>query len=95
MGMTFEAFKAKNKFSGNHWFSPDTMKWWRSRIAYFDCITGYFISSEKRGFDDLRRAFTVRKADFETGKVETVSKFQEFKSKQGAMTYIKKLRGVN
>lgn len=45
--MTLEQFKEFNKSKGYHWFSPDTMRFFRSRVLCFDAITGYFISSEK------------------------------------------------
>lgn len=79
MTMSFEEFKALNKAQGFHWFDRDTMSFFNSRIVHWNHL-GYFISSERGPMPDSPRLFTVRRADFETGNVRTVSKFQEFKT---------------
>lgn len=76
--MRLDEFKELSERKGKHWFKPDTMRFFKSKIHEWDVITGRFISSEK-GPDEVRR-YTVRQANFETGDVETVGRFQEFKT---------------
>ena len=92
MSMSQYEFKQLNKAKGFHWFSKATMSFFRSRVSDFDCITGYFISSES-GTDNTRR-YTIRRANFETGQVETIGKFQAYGDIRTAKAEIKRLRGV-
>jgi hypothetical protein len=94
MSMRLEEFKELNKSIGNYWFSPDSMRFFKSRILDWDIITGYFITSEK-GPSNVRR-YSIRRANFETGTVSTVSEFQEYPTLQRARTAYKRyLRGKN
>ena len=68
------------------WFSPDTMEFFASKVES-ELIDGmYFVSSEKTGFRETRRAFSVRSAT-EDG-IHTVGGFQRFKTKRSALSYI-------
>ena len=78
--MTLSEFMRFNARVGNHWFSEGTMAFFRSRIEAWDDETGYFISSEVGPTDDCPRAYTLRKADFKTGRVQTISEFGEFET---------------
>jgi hypothetical protein len=52
----------KSKHNG-HWFSKDTMRFFKSRVndeVFCSKKLVFFVSSEKKGFDDDSRAFTVR-----------------------------------
>lgn len=90
--MYLHEFKELNKAKGFHWFSKDTMRFFSSRVLDFDIISGYFITSERNGSSPRR--YTIRKADFVSGEVSTVSVFQEYSSLQRARTaYKRKLRG--
>lgn len=92
--MRLDEFKALNKAKGYYWFSKDTMRFFKSRVVSFDIVTGYFISSERNG--DLPRCYTIRKANFETGNVESVSEFQAYPTLQRVKTAYKRLlRGEN
>jgi hypothetical protein len=86
--MTYEAFVRFNEEQGYHWFKPDTMRFFDSKIHDWDVKTGFFISSEKGPIRGSVRKFTVRKADFETGNVSTLSEFQEFDSIDEARIFI-------
>jgi hypothetical protein len=88
--MRLNEFKELNAAKGFHWFKPDTLRFFKSRITHFDCIAGLFISSE-RGPDDVRR-YTVRQADFETGQVHTVGEFGQYNSIATAKTGLKRAR---
>lgn len=81
-------FKQLNKSRGYHWFDADTVRFFRSRISNFDVISGLFISSEQRLGDC--RAYTLRRADFATGQVETIGEFQQYKSLAAAKTALRK-----
>lgn len=68
------------------WFSPDTMEFFESKIESELIDGNYFVSSEKTGFRETRRAFSVRMAT-EDG-IHTVGGFQRFKTKRSALSYI-------
>lgn len=91
--MRLEEFIALNKSKGKHWFNKDTMRFFRSRVTNWDFISGYFITSERREWN-TPRCYTIRKADFETGDVATVSEFQEYAHLNTAKRHLLKyLRG--
>jgi hypothetical protein len=79
---TYEIERA-NYYAGQHFFEPDTMRFFSSRVL--DGVYGgrYFVTSERRGFDDYRRAYTVRVAR-DNGQVETVGDFLDFASSAAA-----------
>jgi len=89
--MTLKEFMRMNKQIGNHWFSPDTMSFFESNVHDFDESSGVFITSECGPFGKGPRAYTIRKADFQTGRVSTVGKFQEYATLQKARTQANKL----
>jgi hypothetical protein len=90
--MRLYEFIELSKASGNHFFDKDTMRFFRSRILDYDPITGYFITSEKGPSNS--RAYTLRKADFSSGDVDTIGQFQEYSTITRARTAFKrKLRG--
>lgn len=78
--MSLEEFKKLNKEIGNHWFSVGAMHFFDSKIHDFDEDTGVFITSEDSHIGASVRKFTLRHADFQTGRVKTLSVFQEFDS---------------
>jgi hypothetical protein len=75
-----------------HWFDPDTMRFFRSRVGEDAFLTNdgtraYFVSSEQFKPSDgpaFRRRFTVRVIDMETGDIDTASDWQEFGSRGAA-----------
>lgn len=89
--MTLEEFKTFSKQIGNYWFSAETLSFFESRIHDFDEDNGLFISSECGPFGHGPRMFTLRKADFQTGRVSTVGEFQKFKTLSEARTAFKKV----
>ena len=61
-----------------HWFDPDTLRWWGSRIgrnAYPTPTGALFVTSEFTGFERVNRAYTVRRFDRTTGEIDTVGEF--------------------
>jgi hypothetical protein len=80
-----------HKKQGGKWFDVETMDFWGSKIKIYDPLTGYFISREKKNFDALEFAYTIRKADFKTGTVETVGRFLEFETQNEALKALRRL----
>ena len=74
---TIEAIRAANAREGGHWFEPDTLRFFRSKIlrtVYQGPGGIYFVSSEQ--FDDASgRYYTVRRFDPTDGSVETFGEF--------------------
>lgn len=61
-----------NEWGGYYFFSPDTKRFFKSRVLseVFQGPGGiYFVTSEKRGFDDYRRCYSVRNFLPQTGNV--------------------------
>lgn len=72
-----------NKDAGQHWFEPDTLRFFASRVSetvYQGPGGIYFVSSEQfRGSGGYRaeRLYSVRQFIPETGSVETVGEFNK------------------
>ncbi len=71
--MTIDQIKAANKAAGYHWFSPETLRFFGSRILPTVYAGNVFITSDFTGFDRTERAYTVRQFIPETGKIDTVA----------------------
>lgn len=89
--MTLEEFKELNKSIGNHWFKEGAMEFFDSKIHDFDEDSGFFITSEDSHIGSSKRLYTIRLANFQTGRVKTVGTFQEFDSITQARTRFKRL----
>ena len=64
--------KATNRLAGQHWFDPESMEFFKSKIET-ELIDGrYFISSEQSPWGP--RAYSIRIAD-ENGEIDTVGEF--------------------
>jgi hypothetical protein len=85
----------KNHYNTNtkgHWFDPDTMKFFKSRLSqdlFYSGALIYFISSEQ-GPDDVRR-YTVRSYDPKNSDIDTVGDFQQYGTMYEAKQVAKKL----
>lgn len=90
--MSFEDFKRLNRSIGNFWFDESTMRFFSSRIVDWCSLTGYFISSERGPHRTNARKYTIRHADFKTGRVRTVGEFQQYATLSRAKTRFKNLR---
>lgn len=91
MEKTIENLKRLNKQNGMFWFSPDTMRFFNSKIESGIIKGEYFISSERRP-DESKRRYTVRKVNWENGDIETFSDFMQFSTADTARNFIDKLR---
>jgi hypothetical protein len=68
--MTLTEYKKFEASKDRYFFSKDTMRFFASRLESWH-TDGWFITSEKSGFEDYTRVYSVRRADFETAQVET------------------------
>jgi hypothetical protein len=79
------AIRRANKASGHHWFSPRTMRFFKSRVfrtVYQGTGGVYFISWESQ--DGIDGAFSVRQFNPGTGGVRTHGEVMSFKSRRAA-----------
>ena len=62
---------------GGHWFSKDTMRFFKSRLpdyAYLKGNNAYFITSES-DFSGSNRLYSIREFNRNTGQIETIGEF--------------------
>ena len=79
-----EDIKRRHK---GHWFSKETMRFFKSRVheqVYHGDSLIYFVSSESIGPMSNERGYTVRSYCSRTDRVETVSEFNQYRSRSGA-----------
>lgn len=81
---------------GSHFFSPDTLRFFSSRVHGALYGGRFFVTGEKRGFDDCRREYRVRVLAVTRGpngephaSIETVS--ERYASRSAAHTAARKL----
>lgn len=89
MFRTIKEIKQANRASGGHWFDPDTLRFFRSRIDSTVYGGRYFVSSEQYD-DSTPRLYTVREAKPD-GDVETVGEFQAYATRGEAISAISRL----
>lgn len=84
----------RNARHGGHWFKPDTMRFFRSRVMMpafeRDDGTVYFATSERCPWGDHPRLYSVRVMTPD-GAVDTVGEFQGYRSRSGAMAAARRL----
>lgn len=84
MLLSMQAVKRANTEAGFHWFEPDSMRFFKSRVGDRviplddGCL---FVSSEKAPYE--QRKYSVRRA-YDDGHVETVGEFQKYKTSREA-----------
>jgi hypothetical protein len=87
MEKTLAMAKAVNKAKGFYFFDRGANSFFRSKYHGGILKEKYFITSEQFS-DTSPRLYTLREIDWESGDVKTVGGFQNFTSKQGAVTWI-------
>ena len=95
---TIDEIKDLNSEKGFHFFDKDTRRFFKSRVGGTVYGGRYFITSEELTlFDDLYddprdepRRWTVRRAKSD-GRIETVSEYGQFASREEAKRFINKL----
>ena len=89
---TLAQFKALNKKKGRHWFDKDTLEYWATKFET-DLISGRFFITSEKDFSGLKRLYTVRGVNWETGQVSTIGDFQAhldtYKAKEFLCKYVK------
>ena len=81
--LTMTDVKRLNKASGHHFFSPETMRFFRSKVESRLIKERFFITSECAG-DDHPRLFTIRVYDTKTHECKTMGDFQAYKTRDEA-----------
>ena len=84
-----EAVRTYN-MSGGYFFTPDTMKFWDSRIESELINNEYFVTSEPDMYGKNRK-YTVRHFTGNYTGIETIGEFRQYGSAGMAMAAIKKL----
>lgn len=82
-----------NRDAGNHWFEPDTMRFFRTRICDGGMVHAgrFFVTSEKNsgmGYD-YPRLYTVR-VGHDDGTIGTMGDFQQYASRTVAIAAAKR-----
>jgi hypothetical protein len=86
---TIQSIREANTRAGYHFFSPCTMRFFRSRLGRTVYGGKYFVTSEQ--FDgDSRRFYSIRQVDAK-GSVSTVGEFQKYTSNRQAVDAIREL----
>lgn len=79
-GITIGEMKKMNEEAGHSWFSEGNLKMFGTKIVAPPNRKGLFITSEYVGPGEEERAYTIRHFDKETGHVNTVNEFLQYKS---------------
>jgi hypothetical protein len=94
---TVEDIRRLNEECGKFFFSTGASRFFSSRILDVCCPmrdgSTLFITSERRGFDDPTRVWTVRRA-FANGDIETVGEFGEHTTRAQAVSAMKSYRSI-
>ena len=90
---TIQDIKNANRAAGHHFFSPDTMRFFGSRILRGVIGGKYFITSEQREYDTPRR-YTVRVCD-DRGHIDTVGDFHSYDTPAQARAAARKIAKEN
>lgn len=95
---TIQKIKKEAEKSGSHWFDPETMRFFDSRLSQrvYPTLTAehgtFFVSSEV-GENDVRR-YTVRKARYDRMglTIDTVDEYRHYATREAAHKEAKRLR---
>ena len=87
--MTMADIKQKLHADGNHFFDPDTMRFFFFIFESSLYKNNTFITSEYTGFERTKRAYTVRYYNEKKNTVVDVSGFGAFSTKGAAREFAK------
>ena len=93
---TDDLIRVYQRFDQGHFFDKDTMRFFSSRItSHCQSKDGalFFITSERKGFSDYTRVYTLRKARVKNDQIEidTVGDFGEFETMYRAKKALKEI----
>ena len=94
--MTIQEMKRMNKEAGQFWFSPQTLRFFNSRISSLVVQAEQnedlklFVTSERMDWNSPR-LYSVRVFNYSTCKVDTVGEFQEYATLEDAKAAAKRL----
>ena len=94
--MNIQMIKANNILSGQHWFEPETLRFFKSRILSTVYGGKYFITRETNPSGEMR--FSIREAIDGGKRINTVGAFHSIKTlaeaKDAARAMAESDRGV-
>lgn len=80
-----------NRRAGQHFFDPDTLRFFASRVQDPVIAHRFFVTTEKSSFDDLTRYATLRMIT-NAGTIETVGEQGQFSTPAAARKALNKAR---
>jgi hypothetical protein len=97
---TINAIQRAIHDAGSHWFDPDTMRFFGTRVLNGTVFQGdggvYFVTSEWDGFrgkDEGKRAYTVRKFVPDSADIETIGEVYQYHDADDAVEAASTLAG--
>jgi hypothetical protein len=84
-----ESVKRANEKLGHYFFSPSTLRFFKSRVGTRVYYGRYFITSEQFDYNSPR-LYTIRIAN-DDGSIDTVGEFQQYTTRAAAVRAIEKL----
>lgn len=79
-----------SRANGHHWFSPDTMRYFGTRLESPLIQGRWFITSECQDDATMPRMYTVRLVTDDRGTIETVGEFMAYATLAEAQTAIRR-----
>ena len=71
---------------GNYFFTPDTIRFWNSKVVAGMFPNNTFVTSEDN-YDRSKTLYTARLYDWRTHSVETIGEFQAFSTMEDAINF--------
>jgi len=91
---TIDQIKRANSNNGHHWFDPNNMRFFHSRVGetvYHVGERSLFVSSECREPGETPRRYTIHEAN-DDGSIDTIGEFQQYASRARAIAAIRLLQ---
>lgn len=84
---TIKEIKNRNIEAGEHFFDEEAISFFNSKI--YKTTHGLYFTTSERGPSGVR-CYSVRVIDWETGRIKTVGKFQQFLTLREAYKFASK-----
>lgn len=88
---SMQGIETANRDAGFHWFDPDTLRFFGSRISESSWDGRYFISSE-HNFDRSARLYTIREAMSDGSIGDAGEGFQGYATRAQAIAAIERIK---